>query len=395
MSILSLLKSQFCFVKILYEGNDSLIWLVKSTSNKTHYVLKILNQIDLPISQIQKLNCNGIPKIYRIIEDEKHTYILEEYIHGKTLEQIINDNSTKNFSENEIKNIFLSLCKTLKILHDDEIAHQDIKLSNILMSDDGDIKLIDFDSATEFGFNDLFGKRKNGTEGFAAPEQYIEDKLIDGRTDIYALGVTIRTLLSENYKGDLRTVINKCVEFDANNRFQTVDEIIDVLENHKKIKSRKYKFGEVRYSFFKTFLYIVFYFLGLLNSFVFIPAILYTIFHISTNPDIILLVTLCIPFIIYSGLKWQRQAEMKLIYQTDKTSQIIYFCIHALLASGIIFYLYLELLSTFNIIDYLINSFTTPVIEDPVGRYIMLLPPIIIASLFSLFVTNRAIKGGR
>lgn len=392
MSILSSIKEQFTFIKVLYEGNDSLLWLVESKSNHNYYVLKILNQINLPISQIQRINCNGIPKLYRIIEDEKHTYIIEEYIQGKTLEQIINSKSLKKINENDIKDIFISLCKILKLLHDDEIVHQDIKLSNILMSNSGEIKLIDFDSATEFGFNNLFGKKKNGTEGFAAPEQYMEDKLIDGRTDIYALGVTIRQLLPENYKGDLRAVIAKCVEFDANNRFQTVDEIIDALENRKKIKLRKHKYGKVRYSLIKNIAYIFFYILGILNSCIFIPAILHCIFHITTNPDFVILVILCIPFIIYSGLRWQRETEMKLIYQKDNVSQIIYFLIHIILSSGIIFYLYLDFLHTTNILD---GIFSIPVIEDPIGRFVIISPPLILAAFFSLFITNRAIKGAR
>ena len=392
MSILSSIKEQFTFVKVLYKGNDSFLWLVEAKDNGNYYILKRLHQTDLPISQIQNINCTGIPKIYKVMTDEEYTYIIEEYIQGKTLEQIISNNSVDNISENDIKRIFISLCKTLKLLHDDEIAHQDIKLSNIIVSDSGDVKLIDFDSATEFGFNELLGKRKNGTEGFAAPEQYIEDKLIDGRTDIYALGVTIRQLLPDTYKGNLRTVINKCVEFDANNRFQNVEEIIDVLERNKNILSRKYNYGKVRYSTTKTIIYIFFYILGISESCMLIPTIIHSTLHITTDLNLVLLAILFLPFIIYLGLNWQRKTEMYFIYQTDKLSQILYFSIHTILSAGILFHLHLEFLYNTKLLDGL---FSIPVIDDPIGKFFIILPPIILGVFFSLFITKRVVNRRR
>lgn len=138
-----------------------------------------------------------------------------EYVEGRPLTEV-------NLPKNSVKDIVLELCDGVSQLHCKGIIHRDIKPSNILLTDKGHIKLIDFDAArikkTEQDKDTVFV----GTDGFAPPEQY-GFMQTDERSDIYALGVTIKLLLRENYqKSHLRKIAEKCMRFNPEDRYSDV-----------------------------------------------------------------------------------------------------------------------------------------------------------------------------
>lgn len=85
----------------------------------------------------------------------------------------------------------MQLCKGLKNLHQRDIIHRDINLNNIMLTNDGVVKLVDFDTVRIFKYDQNFDTTYLGTKGFAPPEQYGFSQT-DARTDIYALGMTIK-----------------------------------------------------------------------------------------------------------------------------------------------------------------------------------------------------------
>ncbi|MBR4904092.1 MAG: protein kinase [Selenomonadaceae bacterium] len=130
------------------------------------------------------------------------------------------------------------MCDGLKELHEQKIIHRDIKPSNMILQGER-IRLIDFDAARIFKEGKESDTKLLGTKGYAPPEQFGHGQT-DNRSDIYSLGVTMKTLLGENCDGRLKKILDKCTELDPKNRFQNVDELklaltADEPRSHKKI----------------------------------------------------------------------------------------------------------------------------------------------------------------
>lgn len=142
-------------------------------------------------------------------------YMIMEYVSGEPL-------NAGNLPKDRLYEIFCEICEGIMALHCAGIIHRDIKPSNIMLTDSGKIKIIDYDAARlkkpEADKDTVFV----GTEGFAAPEQY-GFMQTDERSDIYALGVTMKLLLGEQYmRSPYKAVAEKCMRFDPQKRYPTV-----------------------------------------------------------------------------------------------------------------------------------------------------------------------------
>lgn len=123
-----------------------------------------------------------------------------------------------------------------------------MKPSNIMLQPDGSLKLIDFGIAREYKQESNADTTYIGTKGYAAPEQFGKAQT-DARTDIYSLGVTmyhlltgkspyeppyqfvpVRQLVPELSHG-IEYILNKCVQSEPADRYQTVDELVDDLDH--------------------------------------------------------------------------------------------------------------------------------------------------------------------
>lgn len=178
----------------------------------------------------------NIIKVYDVIRNNHMCTVLEQYVAGQTLEQIC---CKKTLSEEETKNIILQICCGLQALHKNNIIHRDLTPSNIMLSDDGIVKIIDFDISRTEKDNAVRDTRILGTEGFAAPEQF-GFKQSTPQTDIYALGVLMNFMLTggrlpyeEMYSGKMSKIIKKCIEIDTEKRYKNVDEIAKILKGKK------------------------------------------------------------------------------------------------------------------------------------------------------------------
>ena len=147
------------------------------------------------------------------------------------------------------------LCNVLGYLHtqDPPIIHRDIKPSNIMLTPDGEIKLIDFGIAREFKDQKVADTTWLGTNGYAAPEQFGGKGQTDARTDIYCLGATLYHLvtgcnpseppyekkpiriINPNLSEGLERIILKCTREDPNERYQSVAELLYDLDHYKEI----------------------------------------------------------------------------------------------------------------------------------------------------------------
>lgn len=218
---------EFRFEKVALIKNDDKkeIWRVKVKATDEDAVMKISKSGGAPYAELKKISHPLFVKIFYCTSDG--TVCVEEFVEGELLSKIVEKNY---IDEDTAENFLLQICDGLSILHKNNIIHRDIKPANLILKSDGQIKLIDFDIARIFKANKQRDTKQFGTDGYAAPEQFGHSQT-DARSDIYALGQTLKEILGENYHGRLEKIIGKCTEYDPKRRFQSVDEIKDALIN--------------------------------------------------------------------------------------------------------------------------------------------------------------------
>lgn len=230
------------------ESDKSEIKLVQNIVDNKIYIKKILSNYKIEVfKELQKVENIGIPKIYEIIEDEDRLYLIEEFINGKTLEEIQWEGV---LLEDKVIEYIIKVCDILENLHNlnNSIVHRDIKPSNIIVDNNGIVKLIDFDVSRIHKDNENRDTQILGTEGYASPEQFGFDQT-DCRSDIYSIGVLMNVLTTgklprdKKNEGKLSKIIEKCIRISPSERYKTCIELKEELElcSGKQIKYKKSK----------------------------------------------------------------------------------------------------------------------------------------------------------
>jgi eukaryotic-like serine/threonine-protein kinase len=176
-----------------------------------------------------------------------------EFIHGKDMEAIIND--TKNFlPEEQVLTWAIELCDVLDYLHKhkpDPIIFRDMKPSNVMINNNGDVMLVDFGIAKTFQTG--IKGTMIGTEGYSPPEQYRGEAT--PAADIYALGATIHHALTRRdprleppfsfaerplrrinpaVSHEMEAVVNMALEYNPESRFRTAADMKQALHVARK-----------------------------------------------------------------------------------------------------------------------------------------------------------------
>lgn len=240
----------------IHQNSISQIFVLRDYNTKELLILKAINKDTEFIWDLEAIKKIRHPQIARVIDvqtTDRYIYILKEYIKGVTLEQYAG--KMGSISEENVLNIGLALCEIIGYFHSIKpfpIIYRDLKPANLILTEDGSVRLIDLDSVRQYKENSPKDTFYIGTEGFAAPEQFGFSQT-DHRTDIYTLGTTLYYLLAgkkpESDKFRLKSVkrvrsdvsdamceiIEKCTSFNPESRYQSVNELRnDLLELHKK-----------------------------------------------------------------------------------------------------------------------------------------------------------------
>lgn len=237
-----------CYEDLVKLQDSKDIWLVMHYEEGNLYIKKSIELYNKDIYlRLMKEKFANIPEIILCVEEEGKLIVIEEYIHGANLKKIFEKQGI--FSQQRIIQIMISLCQTVEKLHGSNppIIHRDIKPSNIMLSNDGIVKLIDFNAAKEFNIHQNEDTRLMGTQKFAAPEQYGFGQS-DQRTDIYAMGITMNYLLTgkfpqdELYSGMIGRIIHTCISLDKDKRYQKITDLkADLVLAEQSIKEKEHK----------------------------------------------------------------------------------------------------------------------------------------------------------
>jgi serine/threonine protein kinase len=203
---------------------------------------EIVNRFLKEAQIIETANHPNIVRLYGQGQWEKGLYIAMEFIRGVSLRQFIQQ---KSFTQRKALEIVLQVAYALCHLHTHGIIHRDLKPENILITENGDIKVIDFGIA-QF-HNDLdqerITQRKKlmGTPVYMSPEQRENPLHITFATDIYSLGIIAYELLLGRLSHGvihlallpraLRTIIEKALQATPSHRYKDIVEFItDISE---------------------------------------------------------------------------------------------------------------------------------------------------------------------
>lgn len=141
-----------------------------------------------------KLNHPGIVRALDAGQIEGHFYMALALVSGETVEALLT--RQKKLGEAPTIDIGIQVANALDYLHRQRVVHRDIKPSNILLSERSRAILFDFGAAIDLGVEQPLVGQVYGTPSFLAPEQARGDAQIDGRADIYALGVTLYRMVA-------------------------------------------------------------------------------------------------------------------------------------------------------------------------------------------------------
>ncbi len=218
------LQFLYSTVDVIKDGKNGKISLVYDNVGKQFYIMKERDLKTAEIySRLKDLKSPYLPEIYHAVESDGKIFIVEEFIQGRTLADILTHNN--GLDEKNSADVLKQVCNALKILHALKIIHRDIKPSNIMVTKSGAVKLIDFSIARIEKANRDTDTDFLGTRGYAPPEQYGFGQT-DSRSDIYSLGVTMQEILGENYDGYLNKILSKCTNLNPAERYQSADEIL-------------------------------------------------------------------------------------------------------------------------------------------------------------------------
>lgn len=229
--IIDVLKSsEQSFVALVYDKRAQRLCTLKRRSLHSLEIYKTLKELSDP----------HVPEIYRLFEHDGQLVVVEEHIDGQTLDEILTY-QTLALDEKLALEILNQLCACLAVIHAADIVHRDIKPSNIMLAKGNVVKLIDFGIARKFKAESRADTELLGTRGYASPEQFglFDFGQTDARSDIYSLGITIKQLLSEDYHGWLLKVLNRCTALEPSQRYQSVDEVLNAIDNVRRLQVLK------------------------------------------------------------------------------------------------------------------------------------------------------------
>ena len=147
-------------------------------------------------SEIKAMMTLDHPNIVRLLsfgQEAGNLYFAMELVKGKSLYDM--QRSGYAFTWPECLEIAVNVCKGLKHAHDRGIIHRDLKPGNLLMTEEGLVKITDFGIAKSYGGSHHTGTNILGTMDFMAPEQ-AKGEPVTARSDIYSLGTVLFTLMS-------------------------------------------------------------------------------------------------------------------------------------------------------------------------------------------------------
>ncbi len=187
---------------VLGHGTSGVVYLAWDTLLRRQVALKEIRadgpEMERLLDEARVLDRLRHPNIVRIhsvdVAPDNVVLLDMELIRGRNLASLIKERAGVPFPPDEAARIALPVLDALGYAHERRIIHRDVKPANILLGDDGTVKLTDFGLAEALGTGSVAGG--GGTYPYMAPEDFAEDAASDRRSDLWAVGVLLYEMLT-------------------------------------------------------------------------------------------------------------------------------------------------------------------------------------------------------
>lgn len=207
------INGRYEIIKNIGEGGMANVYLAQDTILDRKVAVKVLRgdlssddkfirRFEREALSVSNLSHPNIVEVYDVGVEEGNHYIVMEYIEGKTLKQLLKKRESLTLTE--VIDIMTQLTDGIAHAHNSYIIHRDIKPQNIMIEDDGRIKITDFGIAMALNATQLTQTNSvMGSVHYLPPEQ-ASGKSATVKSDIYALGILMYELITGNvpFKGD-------------------------------------------------------------------------------------------------------------------------------------------------------------------------------------------------
>jgi len=247
---------------IVYKGEDVELGrtvAIKTISAQIAFDQQSIARFIKEAKIVAKLQHPNIVLIYDFIEEADTGFLIMEYIQGETVTARLA--KEERFPAGRAAKIINDVASALAHAHDQGIIHRDIKPENVMITKDGVVKVTDFGIAKlSMGARTTLTKATPGTPCYMSPEQAMGGKVIDARSDIYSLGILFYEMVTGKVPFDddseylireshIKTspvppskllpalpaayeqIILKCLAKDGADRFQTVQDLLEALND--------------------------------------------------------------------------------------------------------------------------------------------------------------------
>lgn len=229
-SLLAAIGNEFDIMTQIKKSARGEVLLVRHKENGTRYIFRHFEGNSEVYKKLLGISARNLPQIMEVGEKNGRTVLLEEYIQGDTLSEVLKGGL---LSTAEAKKIARQLCSALWILHSMGMVHRDVKPDNVILRGKEAV-LIDFDASRIYKNAVQEDTQVLGTTGFAAPEQYGLSQS-DGRADIYALGVLINVMLTGEHPsrklagGRMGRIVQRCTMVNPEKRYKNILHLMEAL----------------------------------------------------------------------------------------------------------------------------------------------------------------------
>ena len=241
-----IVDGKFRILRSVGHGGMSRVYLARDIRLEKKWIIKeipkhgsggknsLLIQAALSEAQIIKsLDHPAVVRIVDITQDDHAIYIVEDYVEGIPLQEAVRER--RPLEPEDLRNWAEQLCHVMIYLHSRKppVIYRDFKPENIILTESGHIRLIDFGIARRYRPENSRDTVYMGTVQYAAPEQFEEfGAQTDQRTDIYGFGKTLEYLadFSRELSFGVYNLIDKCIRPDPKDRFQSGEELLKALE---------------------------------------------------------------------------------------------------------------------------------------------------------------------
>lgn len=222
--------TEYDTLRVLKQSPRGTVSVVRHKKSGTRYVFRRYSGSGEVYRRLLSVLSPNLPQIMEAAEQDGQTAVLEEYVQGDTLAELL---MGARLTEREARQVTMQLCQALHVLHSMGAVHRDVKPENVILRG-SDAVLIDFDAARIYKDESESDTQVLGTTGFAAPEQYGIFQS-DERADIFSLGVLLNIMLTgkhpsrEMAAGKMGRIVRKCTMTAPEQRYQSARALMEVL----------------------------------------------------------------------------------------------------------------------------------------------------------------------